>query len=460
MTVRSSPPDLTRAAGRADTTTGRAIATSPGWVAGIGLAGLAGLLAAGQLPATRGVPRLVLVLAMFALFVPSALAVQRLAPRVAVRVAVGGGLLLQLVALRVRPWMTDDQLRYAWDGRVQAAGIDPYRYVPGAPELRPLRDAWLFPDGVTPRLNHPGDRTIYPPVAEAWFWLVHVLSGGRGQDLPLQVGAAVLAVLVGGLLVRALRRTGGDPSRVVWWSWCPTVALEAGGNAHVDVLAALLLVGCLGLLAGRRATAAGVLLGLAVATKFLPALIAVGVPPRRWARVALPAAGVVAVVYLPHLLAVGTGVTGFLGGYLDQESHDQFDLLRFLLPDPVARPAGLAVLVGTAAWLWRRTAREDAAGAAPTPWRPAAAMVGVAFLVVTPPYPWYALLLVPLVALGAARIWLVVAAAVYPVYAAADLGHAYYGTRVLSYGAAALVLLAWAAHRRLRPRPVAGGHDV
>jgi hypothetical protein len=338
---------------------------------------------------------------------------------------------------------------------VQAAGIDPYRYPPGAPELAGLRDGWLFPDGVTPRLNHPGVRTIYPPVAQAWFWLVHVLSGGRGEGLQLQVASALVAVATSLALVVVLRRTGGRVQRVVWWAWCPTVVVEAGGNAHVDVVAALLVVVALGLLAGRRWVGGGVLLGLAVATKLVPALVAVGVPPRRSLRVGLATLGAVAAVYLPHVLVLGSDVTGFLGGYLAEESHDRYDLLRFLLPDVVVGPVAVAVLAGTALALWRAAALRESAGRSPAPWLGGAAMVGVGLLVANPPYPWYALLLVPLVALGAPRVWLVVAVAVYPVYAAGDLGRAFYGTRVVSYGLAAVVLLVAAAVHVRRGRAVA-----
>jgi hypothetical protein len=406
-----------------------------------GLGALAALIVLAQQPANRGLPQLWLVLAMFAVYAPAAWAVECLGERLAVRFAVVGGSALQLVALRVRPWATDDHLRYAWDGRVQAAGIDPYRYPPGAPELAGLRDAWLFPDGVTPRLNHRAVRTIYPPVAQAWFWLVEVLSGGRGRGLQLQVAAALLAVAVSLALVAVLRRTGGDPRRVVWWAWCPVAVLEAGGNAHVDVLAALLVVTALGLIASRRWIGGGLVLGLAIATKFIPALVAVGVPPRRSLRVGLAAAAAVATVYLPHVVVLGRDVTGFLGGYLAEESHDRYDLLRLLLPDRLAAPAGVAILTVTALLLWQAAGRRERVDLPPQPWLGAAAMVGVAFLVITPPYPWYAMLLVPLVALGAPRVWLVVAVAAYPVYSAAALDHAYFGTRVVSYGLAAMVLL-------------------
>ncbi|HMH94225.1 MAG TPA: hypothetical protein VK586_24480, partial [Streptosporangiaceae bacterium] len=56
-----------------------------------------------------------------------------------------GGIAVQLAALSAPPRTSDDLYRYIWDGRVQAAGIDPYRYVPAAPQLERLRDPSLWP---------------------------------------------------------------------------------------------------------------------------------------------------------------------------------------------------------------------------------------------------------------------------------------------------------------------------
>ena len=399
---------------------------------------------------------LVAIGGLFGLYVGGSALVLRCSRRFGTGLAVAGGLVLQGFAVSVPPRMTDDFLRYAWDGRVQAAGIDPYRYPPGAPQLARLRDAWLFPDGVTPRLNHPDDRTIYPPVSQAWFWLVHMVSGGEGRQVPLQVGAALLAVMTSVAVVMVLRRTGGDPRLVVWWAWCPTVVLEAGNNAHIDVLASMLTVCALGALAMRRWVGGGVLLGLAVAAKLLPALVAVAVPPRRSLRVGLAAAAAVVAVYIPHVAVLGSDVTGFLGGYVSEESRDRFRVLRAVLPDDVATVAAVAVLAATALLVWRRADRLEAADAPPRPWDGAAVMVGVSFVVLTPSYSWYALLLVPLVALGARPAWLWVVAAGYPVYFSGVLTTGYGGTRVIAYGGAAVLVAAayaFRAHRTTRTLP-------
>ena len=62
------------------------------------------------------------------------------------------------------PVLSDDLYRYVWDGRVQAAGINPYLHAPAAGALHALRDT-----EVHPRVNHPDVRTIYPPLAQILF---------------------------------------------------------------------------------------------------------------------------------------------------------------------------------------------------------------------------------------------------------------------------------------------------
>src|SRR5215467_2658924 len=49
------------------------------------------------------------------------------------------------IALFAPDTLSDDIYRYIWDGRVQAAGINPYRFVPDSPELEPLQDDLVFP---------------------------------------------------------------------------------------------------------------------------------------------------------------------------------------------------------------------------------------------------------------------------------------------------------------------------
>src|ERR1700730_14816868 len=61
----------------------------------------------------------------------AALAVMRGAGgRLALVVILATALLLRIGALTAPVYLSDDIFRYIWDGRVQAAGINPYRYIP------------------------------------------------------------------------------------------------------------------------------------------------------------------------------------------------------------------------------------------------------------------------------------------------------------------------------------------
>jgi len=409
----------------------------------------------------------------WAVFALAALALLRTPVRVAVPLLVVGAVALQVLAVSVGPRMTDDYFRYVWDGRVQAAGVDPYRYAPVDPALARLRDDWLFPPacrGAVPapctRMNHPTVPTIYPPLAQAAFWLLHVLTSPLGPDgggaRSVQVAAALVALATTGALLRVLASVGGDPRRAVLWAWCPTVVLEAGNNAHVDVLAALLVVLGAGWCARGRPVRAGLALGAAVATKLVPLLVLpamlapVGRSLRRpltraATRLTFAAAGVVVVGYLPHLLAVGPRAAGFLPGYLDEEGYDgrgRFALLRLVLPGPAAAVAAVGILAAVALWAAGRSDPRR-------PWLAATVLTGTALALGGVTYPWYALLLVALVALGGRAEWLLIAAAGYPGYFAAALHVPYAAAQQLGCGLAlavvALVALArrrWPAHER------------
>jgi hypothetical protein len=335
---------------------------------------------------------------------------------------VAGGAVLQLIALTHAPQTSDDDYRYIWDGKVQLAGTDPYRYPPAAPALAPLRAEPIFgPDGpcthripgTCTAINRPTVHTIYPPVAEAAFTAVRLLSfGGQGVQFPFQVAAALGSCLIGLLLAkRAVRR--GDP---VWtvaiWSWCPVVVYEFGNNAHIDWLAVLLAVLALNAYGAGRLKRTGALIGAAIATKLYPALLLASLVRRRpWLMLAT-SFGFAALTYVPHVAAVGSSVIGYLPGYLHEEGYatgDRLLLLGQVFPHPLDTVAGAVVVATAGVWAWRRTD--------PTaPENTAVVVMGVALLVATPRYGWYAALLVALIVMSRRIEWLPVAFASSFVY--------------------------------------------
>jgi hypothetical protein len=424
-----------------------------------------------------------LMAALWAAFAAGAWLVRQAPLRWAVALILVGGIAVQLAALSGPPRSSDDLYRYIWDGRVQAAGFDPYQYVPAAPQLVAVRDPFLWntraphcvPAGAKAamahgetltagctRINRPTAPTIYPPVAEAYFLAVSYLSPwlGRGST-PIQAAAALCAIATTIVLLLGLRSLGRDPRLAALWAWCPVVALEAGNNAHVDVLAAGITAGALLAAAKaarlRRSLAGGVLLGLAFATKMTPILVTPALLRRRGLAVLSAAAAAAGLVYLPHVLRVGGGVLGFLPIYLSQEGYDsgsRFGLLDLLVPDRWATVTAFAVLAVTALAVLRRSDPDQ-------PWRGALVMTGVALAVTTPGYPWYSMLLVMLVAFDGRAEWLAFGAAMHLSGEHPLPGVTLTATMAerIGYGAAVLIVVAvsavrWAHARRAQPRPV------
>ena len=441
------------------------------------LAGLVLLLVRPGLNPARIRPMPLLIGAWLA-FIAAAWLLRKVPRRVSVAAILLGGIAVQLVAVSAPSQNSTDLYRYVWDGRVQAAGIDPYAYVPAASQLTGLRDQgqdflWradaqycVTPSQVSSQpaadlaagctaINRPIYPTIYPPVAEAYFLGVHYLPSGNDSTTPIQATTAFVAVLTTVLLLFGLGRLGRDIRMAALWSWCPTVALEAGNSAHVDVVAVAITAAAVLLLATarttRRTVLGGILLGLAIATKLTPALTVPALLRRRWLTVSIAAGSAFVAVYIPHVLAVGGKVIGFLPGYLQQEGYTggtRFGIIGLFFTGPLA-VAVAALILGAVAFAVLQF------GDPGRPWEGALYMTAAALAVATPSYQWYSLLLVMLVALDGRPEWLAFAAGGY--YAAEpSIGRYTVPYRLhlaVAYGVPVLVVAAgWLVRRALAGR--------
>jgi len=361
------------------------------------------------------------------LFAVAVLLLRRVPARAVPALVLLGTALLGAASASGPPTISTDAARYNWDGIVQDAGISPYRYVPADAALTDLRPAWLFPEGVPtpdgglrcpgPRarpteqvgapgelctaINRPQVPTIYPPVAEALFALARIAVPREVAFLPVQLLGLAGVLLTTALLLRVLRTSGRDPRHAAVFGWCPFVGVEAVTNAHIDVWAALLALAATVLITRGRTVAGGAVLGLAIATKFLPVLVAPPLGRRRPLRIGLAALGAVAVVYLPHVLAVGPSVIGYLPGYLNEEGYDRGTrsaLLSAVLPTATTTAVAAVLLAVLAVVLLIRTDPAE-------PWTAQAAMVGVALVLLSPGYAWYSLLLVPFIVMSGRWEW-------------------------------------------------------
>ena len=407
--------------------------------------------------------------------------------KVTLKLAVGlilvGGIALQVVAMTGPPRNSSDSYRYIWDGRVQAAGIDPYLYAPADEGVARLRNDFLWSGtgpghyGVCLQVNHvstidPADSlvagcsklnrikvpTVYPPVAEAYFLAVQLAAPADDSAIPIQAAAAAFAMLVTVILLLGLRRLGKDPRLAALWAWCPTVILECGQNAHVDVVAVAFTLVALLLLARAktegRTVLGGVLLGLAIATKVTPVLVAPAVLRRGWWLISASVAAAISLVYTPHVLAVGRKIIGFFPGYLRQEGYSTgngFSVIGLFVHGKTATVVAVVILAAIAVAIYRFCDPDQ-------PWRGGVLMTSAALAVCTPDFQWYAILLVMLVALDGRPEWLAIAAGGY-LANNANLhlaGIVITHTRLWGYGGGAAVACACALARYVLERRAAG----
>jgi len=319
----------------------------------------------------------------------------------------GIGILLRAYLLLFDPLLSSDIYRYLWDGRVQAAGISPYRYFPAHDALAHLRDATIFP-----RINRADYAvTIYPPVAEFFFLIVTRIGESVTVMRLALLGCEAVTVT---LIMMFLRRMERPTTRVVAYFWHPLPLWEIANNGHLDALVvALMLLGLWVALTGRAMRGAILItLGVLVKPYVAPALATIW-RPWDW-KMPLVVIAVIALCYLPYL-SVGWEVFGFLTkGYLTEEGIISGDDLWVLSVwrlvfgthrgDVVVYAAAAALIVlfmmlSTA----RRPIRTIASSLADTDM-----LLLVVLLLLSPNRPWYFLPIMPFVALcGNAPTWAV-----------------------------------------------------
>jgi alpha-1,6-mannosyltransferase len=234
-------------------------------------------------------------------------------------IILGFATLLRLMVVIFPPFLSNDIYRYIWDGWVQAAGINPYRYIPADSHLAFLRDTTVFPNINRADYAH----TIYPPAAEMIFFITS--SIGRFLAIPpvlaMKLGMLALEGIGVWAIIRLLDHAGLPRARILIYAWNPVPVWEFAGSGHVDAIAiCFIALALLAVCKGKHGWGA-VALAAAALTKFLP-IILLPALWRRWDwRFAAIFVAIIVVLYLPYL-GVGKDVLGFLGGYSAQEGID------------------------------------------------------------------------------------------------------------------------------------------
>ena len=320
--------------------------------------------------------------------------------RTGLLVILGLALVMRLLLVGQEPFLSTDLYRYIWDGRVQAAGINPYAYVPADPALAALRDTAIYP-----HINRADyAMTAYPPFAQMFFLAVTRIAETLTMMRLAMIACELVIVAV---VIDLLRRLDLPVTAVVAYAWHPLAIWEIANSAHVEALMiALMMAGVWLLICARR-----VLGAVAIALAMLVKPYALFVLPAFWRpwdwRVPLAVMATILLCYLPYLGA-GRGVFGFAtSGYLAEEdiiggqgiwlvslAQLLFGQLPALAPIYIAAAAAImAFLALRIAFRPERSPRETLSGII--------LLLSAGLFLMSPNYAWYFLALVPFIPLGA-----------------------------------------------------------
>lgn len=368
-------------------------------------------------------------------------------------VILGAALVARAMLLPVGPVSTDIY-RYVWDGRVQAAGINPYLYMPADPALAALRDG-----DIHPKINRPETAvTIYPPMAQ----IVFLAATRFGETVTVMKAAMVafegLAVFA---LLRLLSARGLPRARIILYAWHPLPLFEFAGSGHVDAVAIGFMMVAMLAADWRRPFLAGVFLAAGAAAKYVPAVVAPALY-RRWDW-RMPAGFILtlALLYLPYLDA-GRGVLGFLPGYVREEGIADSGIFWLALASRlIALPSwGATTYLAAAALPLLGLGFAVALRRRPDAISPAAAglLLAAFTLAITPHYTWYFTWLVPLLCLrpSASLVWLTAASPLlYGILPSVER----FGAELLLYLPFLLILAVEALRANTLPRRKEIGHE-
>ena len=310
-------------------------------------------------------------------------------------------ILFRLTFWPLYPALSDDVFRYRWEGKLQAAGGNPYEVRPNDAAWRSLRDESF---DSTPGRDF---RAVYGPLVEGIESIVYRLvarfeSRPFAQAFWFKVPSALFDLGAMAALWRLLRIKGLPPERILIYAWSPLPLMEFWGTGHNDSIAIFFILIALIAVAANRWTWAFAALALAVAAKiwpiFLFPLFISAAGWRRWRQclIALPIVALVALPYWtptlhwPEINENFRFMSGFLGGWRNNDSL--FGVLLWAAGDDfyLAKKLAFAVVcAAVAAVTLLRWPLE----------RAALAVIAALLMVSANCHPWYLTWILPFLAI-------------------------------------------------------------
>jgi alpha-1,6-mannosyltransferase len=233
-------------------------------------------------------------------------------------VILGATVVFRLFFLPLSPTLSEDVYRYQWEGRVVRAHLNPYTVYPAMPGL-----IWAQ-DPEHPVKTGNSTPTLYPPISEVVFSLLHTAAGYKRLFTALDIATVALLLVI-------LSAANCPLQHVLIYAWNPAVLIAFSLSGHNDSLAIATLLGAVILLiiGGRDVLSIG-FLAISTLSKFFPVFLLPAFLRRSPRSLAGIFAGVILLGYLPFLGARGhlfRGLSDFAGQWEGNDSLNKLFLM-------------------------------------------------------------------------------------------------------------------------------------
>lgn len=174
------------------------------------------------------------------------------------------------------PILSDDFWRFLIDGRLWAAGVNPFLYTPEQLISAPIAATTnLNLEELYTGCNSKNYYSVYPLFSQIWFRAAATVGQG---DLHLEVFALRAMLFIADAfailgLSRLLRQIGQPPAYALFYALAPFTIIEGAGNLHFETAQLAFLIWSLLAYMQQKYNRAALLFAAAAACKLLPLLI-------------------------------------------------------------------------------------------------------------------------------------------------------------------------------------------
>lgn len=178
----------------------------------------------------------------------------------------GAGLLFRILMVFSSPTGSDDIYRYIWDGKVFAAGVNPYKYNADDPALNDLHSEKLPAE-----INLPHYKTIYPPAAQIFFLTSYLIKGESVSGLKfLLLISEILTLIFIYLTLKLLKR---NEKYILLYALCPLPVMQFMIDGHIDGLGIMFLSGFIYFYLKSKKVTSYLLLGFSTISKLISGML-------------------------------------------------------------------------------------------------------------------------------------------------------------------------------------------